>query len=235
MPSRYCNNCGRPLDQNDEPPRKRPGRYVLCRECAASGLCSLCRAPLGLGVHRLGDGRPICAACAATGVSNPVEARALYEQVVAVVESHLGLIVRIRPGFGLRTAAGMQKLLALVEIPEGVRGHMLGVYVKLGRRREILVEEGLPRWMLIKIIAHEYGHAWQGENCPFLRDALLMEGFCEWVAYRVLGVLGAASEQARLLTHRGFYAEALQAVLRIENSSGTEGLLRHMRTPLAVA
>jgi aminopeptidase N len=40
--------------------------------------------------------------------------------------------------------------------------------------------------LVIRVTAHEYAHAWQGENCPLLDDPLLREGFAEWVAYRVL-------------------------------------------------
>src|SRR5690606_15719368 len=112
--------------------------------------------------------------------------------IMTIVHDYLHLNVHIRPGFVL---AERRQLDAMAEpytrptIPGVDGGHLLGVYIKHGRRREILVESGLPRLLMTKVIAHEYGHAWQGENCPFLRDLLIIEGFCEWVSYKTLGIV----------------------------------------------
>ena len=107
--------------------------------------------------------------------------------------------------------------------------HLLGAFLKLSQRREIVVETGLPRLLMYKVIAHEYGHAWLAENAPFQRDPALSEGFCEWVAFHVLGALNAVTVQARQRTAAGFYADALRLLLAIEANGGVAAVLAAVR------
>jgi hypothetical protein len=207
--SRFCNLCGAPLSATYHV-YAHTGlgrRLAVCNACVQHKVvCAGCGVPLADGFARLSDGRPICPTCRASAVDDVLAARALY--------SH----------------DDMQRLQAALARPsEG--GRLLGVYVKLGARREIALETGLPRLLMLKVIAHEYGHAWQGENCPFLTDAQLLEGFCEWVAYKVLGAIGAADVQMRQVVAPGFYGDALRRILDIEMTGGVEAVLRTVRTP----
>lgn len=240
--SRFCNHCGGALVGSYRVYRRRDGssRLVLCEACAARAVpCAACGLPLVEVEHRLSDGRPLCAACRASAEDDPAAARVLYERVIAVVEGQFGLRVHRRPGFGLYARADMRLLEKAVQPPPprpgatAPPGHLVGAYIKLGRRREIVVEAGLPRLLMSKVIAHEYAHAWQGENCPFLADAQLSEGFCEWVAYKVLGALGAGDVQQALAEGTGFYADALRRVLGIEARGGAAAVLASVRDPRA--
>jgi len=189
--------------------------------------------PLRSDADRLSDGRPVCAPCQITAIDDPVTARAIYEQVIQIVTSALGLRVYVRPGFALYSCAGMAALQEHIPHPEfdaNTNHHLLGAYIKLGARREIVVETGLPRLMMTKVIAHEYGHAWQGENCPFLLDPVLLEGFCEWIAFRVLGVAGATEAQKYQRTVSGFYGDALRVVLAIEETGGASSVVSRVRS-----
>jgi hypothetical protein len=192
---------------------------VICNNCGAANrpaarFCNQCDRSLACAPRAVA-----CAACRAGAGDDPAAARLLYERVIGVIEGQLGLRVHRRPGFGLYSRADMDLLeqavlglrvhrrpgfglysradMDLLEqaVPPPARpalsGHLIGAYIKLGRRREIVVETGLPRLLMSKVIAHEYAHAWQGENCAFPTDAQLSEGFCEWVAYKVPGALGA--------------------------------------------
>ena len=231
--SRFCNLCGAPLGATYHV-YAHTGlgrRLAVCNACAQHKVvCAGCGVPLADGFARLSDGRPICPTCRASAVDDVLAARVLYEQVIGLVERELGLRVHRRPGFALYSHDDMQRLQAALARPsEG--GRLLGVYVKIGARREIALETGLPRLLMLKVIAHEYGHAWQGENCPFLTDAQLLEGFCEWVAYKVLGTIGAADVQMRQAVAPGFYGDALRRILDIEMTGGVEAVLRTVRTP----
>lgn len=242
QPSSFCNHCGGALIGSYRVYRRRDGssRLVLCEACAGRAVpCAACGLPLVEPLHRLSDGRPVCPACRAGAEDDPAAARLLYEQTIAVVEGRLGLAVRRRPGFGLYSRADMSLLEQAVQPPPlrpgatAPPGHLVGAYIKLGRRREIVVETGLPRLLMAKVIAHEYAHAWQGENCAFLADAQLSEGFCEWVAYKVLGALGAGDVQQALAEGTGFYADALRRVLSIEAHGGAAAVIACVRDPRA--
>jgi hypothetical protein len=185
--------------------------------------------------HRLPAGVKARAADWAGAVDDPAAARALYEQVIAVVEAGLGLSVERRPGFGLYSHADMAHLqnaviecaaLASAHLPPG---HLVGAYIALGQRREIVVEAGLPCLLMAKVIAHEYAHAWLAEHGACLDDTELCEGFCEWVAWKVLGALGAADAQEILARGSGYYAGALRRVLEIEARGGGEAVPAAMR------
>jgi hypothetical protein len=231
--SRFCNLCGAPLGATYHV-YAHTGlgrRLAVCNACAQHKVvCAGCGVPLADGFARLSDGRPICATCRASAVDDVLAARALYEQVIELVERELGLRVHRRPGFGLYSHDDMQRLQAALARPSA-GGRLLGVYVKLGARREIALETGLPRLLMLKVIAHEYGHAWQGENCPFLTDAQLLEGFCEWVAYKVLGAIGAMDVQMRQVVAPGFYGDALRRILTLEVHGGNDAVLQTVRAP----
>jgi hypothetical protein len=239
MGSQYCNLCGQPLLSEYALLEREPGSkgLAICGECAASMLtCTLCGVPLQKYPIRLSDGRPVCTPCHATAVEDPVTARSIYEQVIDIVEGRLLFRVRLRPGFGLCSTTDMQVLQRrLPQGQAGAGGHLLGAYIKLGRRREIVVESGLPRLMMTKVVAHEYGHAWQGENCPFLTDPQLIEGFCEWVAYKVLGAVNAIAVQEYQRRRNGFYGDALRRMLTVEVEGGTEAIVKLLRTPRILA
>lgn len=235
MSSQYCNLCGRPL-QNTYVTLRRPASekpLVLCESCAAASVvCTGCGQPLGPQHDQLSDGRPICPACQVEAVDTPLEALLLYEQVMDTVINTLGLRVHLRPALLLCSRSDMLRLQRTMQRPAGPgapQGQLLGAYVKLGRRRQIAVETGLPRWLMIKVVAHEYAHAWQGENCPFLTDNQLIEGFCEWAAYRVLTALNCCEAARKMGDAPGFYGEATRRVLAIEAEAGIPGLLSQLR------
>lgn len=235
MCSSFCNLCGQPLDEDYTIVRRTTahGGLVVCAECAATApVCALCGVPLQRQPIRLSDGRPVCAVCFQTAVDDPITARTIYEQVIHVVSQQLCLCVHRRPGFSLCSMADMTALQQhLPRELAGASGHLLGAYLKMGRRREIVIESGLPRMMMVKVIAHEYAHAWQGENCPFVRDPQLIEGFCEWVAYKVLGAFGAVDVQTHQRHRRGFYGDSLRRLLAIESEGGAAAVLSALRTP----
>jgi hypothetical protein len=235
MASYFCNLCGQPL-QDPYITVRHPARekvLVLCAACAASSvLCCGCGRLLGAQHGQLSDGRPICAECNAEAVDKPLEALLLYERVMDVMVSGLGLRVHLRPALLLCSRNDMQRIQRT--ITQGMdagapQGQLLGAFIKLERRRQIAVETGLPRWLLIKVVAHEYAHAWQGENCPFLNDNQLVEGFCEWAAFKVLIALGCSEAADKLRDAPGFYGDAMRRVLGIEADEGTVGLLARLR------
>jgi hypothetical protein len=112
----------------------------------------------------------------------------------------------------------------------------LGLYARRGMRRGIYIQTGLPRMLFLQVAAHEYAHAWQGENCPMLfigstpAHTLAHEGFAEWLAYRVIGEYGYARGQAKMLARQDIYGNGLRWALDIESRQGTAALFETLRT-----
>jgi len=193
--------------------------------------CDLCGAPANAGAVTYADGRIVCQRCAQTAITDPREAEMLFERVIDLVDAALGLRLNVRPGLML---VDRPRLVELARHAAAENGHdsakALGLFVRMGRKRVIYVQELLPRILLIQIAAHEFAHAWQGENAPLLRDPRLREGFAEWVAYHALTRLDAPKKAAQMLQRRDDYGEGLRRLLDLERQQGIAEVLQHCRT-----
>jgi hypothetical protein len=106
----------------------------------------------------------------------------------------------------------------------------LGLYARRGMRRGIYVQTGLPRLLFLQIAAHEFAHAWQGENCPLLRQPLAHEGFAEWVSYRVMEFFGYERGCQRMRERDDVYGQGLRWALDLEARCGAQAVLQACRT-----
>jgi len=211
--------------------------------------CDVCGAPLTDQHWQLSDGRLVCAYCHTTVVYTPADATALYEEMKATVVKRLELSLNVPTGLALvdrnqlrdvihqqlqsagtggantaRVAAGpisTEPIGAQELDPE----RTLGIYARRGMRRGIYIQTGLPRMLFLQVAAHEYAHAWQGENCPVLSDPLVHEGFAEWIAYHVMGYYGYAQGQERMLARQDIYGRGLRWALDIEANHSASGVI----------
>lgn len=180
------------------------------------------------------DGRRICARCHQTAVYDLAQARMLFEWVVSVVSGQLGLRLNVGADFTLVDDHHLRRLAtearSTMEGPGGDRPErVIGLFVRRGRRRVMYVLSGLPRILFVQTVAHEWAHAWQGENCPLLRDPLVREGFAEWVAYKTLQAMGAVKKMALIEQGNGLYGEGVRRMLQVEKRHGMHGVLAFCR------
>ena len=167
------------------------------------------------------DGRFICAQCHETAVYDLATANNLYRRVMAVMSYHLGMRLKLRPALILVDRNQMLEILKQtsgqqMDKPEQV----FGMFVQRHNKRGIYVQSDLPQILTIEVMAHEHAHAWQAENCPWLRDTLVIEGFAEWAAYRVLTILGAGKKAALMEERTDIYGQGLQLMLALERQGG---------------
>lgn len=177
----------------------------------------------------LTDGRRICGQCHATAVYNLSSALPIYEQVRAIVTDKLGLGLNVPTVLVLLGRDQLYTLLQEVNHSTDQITHLLGIYLRRGRKRAIYAQSGLPRLLLMQVIAHEWGHAWQMENAPLLETPQAREGFAEWVAYKSMEIAGAHQVLARMKSRSDLYGQGLRDVLRIETECGTQGVLAWCR------
>jgi hypothetical protein len=184
---------------------------------------------------RLPDGRRICPRCHQTAVYDPARARELYEYATRVVTEQLGLELNVGADFTLVDDQHLQRLAAetstdLGDGPgEGLAGKVVGLFIRKGHQRVMYVLSGLPQILLLQTVAHEWAHAWQGENCPLLQDTLVREGFAEWAAYKTLQTMGAVKKMALMEQQNGLYGEGLRRILELERRTGVSGVLDFCR------
>ena len=189
--------------------------------------CDICGAPRTDEQWLLSDGRILCAHCHSTAIYAPAAASALYEEMKAIIVARLNLTLNIPTGLALVDQNQLSKVLQIGEQFEP--RNTLGVYARRGMRRGIYVQSGLPHMLFLQVAAHEYAHAWQGENCPVLKDVLVHEGFAEWVAYKVIGFYGYSKGQERMYRREDIYGRGLKWSLDIEAGQGITGVIEACR------
>lgn len=238
---RFCLACGRPVKSEYY---EFDGMGPYCQTCYRQRPpCDVCGAPLTDEHWQLSDGRMICASCHVTAIYAPDVALALYEELKKISAQHLGLSLNIPTGLALvdrnqlREVIRRQQASGLAHPPvnnldgelEEEARRTLGLYARRGLRRGIYIQTGLPRMLFLQVAAHEYAHAWQGENCPMLRSGLVHEGFAEWVAYRLIGFYGYPRGQERMLARQDVYGRGLRWALAEEAAHGLPGVIEACR------
>lgn len=205
--------------------------------------CDLCTAPLTQQSWKLSDGRVFCALCYASAVFTPEEAKEIYEEIKTALNRSLGITLNIPTGLALvdrrQLKIIIQQQLEKMENDSRESSELdaertLGIYVRRGLRRGIYVQSGLPRMLFLQIAAHEYAHAWQGENCPFALEQLQHEGFAEWVAYHLLEQYNYALQRQRMLQREDIYGRGLRWALDLEQRAGTQAVLDLCRYPASI-
>jgi hypothetical protein len=195
----------------------------------------------------LPDGRRTCIHCHQTAVYDATLAQALFEQVAGVVTGQLGLGLNVGAEFTMVDSQHLGRLAADVAPAlqasiktraDGItpkspqrdpESRTVGLFVRKGHRRVMYVVSGLPQIFLVQTIAHEWAHAWQGENCPLLQNNVVREGFAEWAAYKTLQTMGATSTLAFMEQQDSIYGEGLRQMLALEQRGGVSGVLAFCR------
>ncbi len=189
----------------------------------------MCGVPTGDKYISLPDDRRICTHCHHTAVYNPARAQAFFERVTRVVIDQLGLALNVGVDLTLVDDRHLQRLATESFVSNDEQGKIIGLFVRRGRRRTMYVLSGLPQILLVQTIAHEWAHAWQGENCPLLQDAVVREGFAEWVAYKTLQTMEAVDRTALMEQQNGLYGDGLRKMLELERRSGVSGVIAFCR------
>lgn len=200
--------------------------------------CELCKALLTDERWYLSDGRVYCATCHASSIFLPEDADSLFQDMKAILASELDISLNIPTGLALVDQNQLGEVIrkqASLEL-SGDRQNLLldaeqtlGIYTRRGMRRGIYLQTGLPQALFLQVAAHELAHAWQGENCPVLRDPILREGFAEWVAFHVLGRYGYVESQDRMLARQDIYGEGLRWALKVEAGQGAQAVITACR------
>jgi hypothetical protein len=241
---RYCLACGKPVQSKHY---EFDGLGPYCQSCYQHRPpCDVCGAPLTNEHWRLSDGRVTCANCHVTAIYVPELAAALYQEMRTITAEKFGLALNIPTGLALvdrdqlreiiRQQRASERVSSSIQAPVGSNAALeeeaqrtLGLYARRGMRRGIYIQTGLPRLLFLQVAAHEFAHAWQGENCPMLRAGLAHEGFAEWVAYRLVGLYGYPRGQERMLARQDLYGQGLRWALDEESARGIQGVIEACR------
>ena len=222
------------------------GRYFIigdspvsyCEECTQTRpRCDVCHVPFLDSQGKMFRGRdgPIyrCASCLSSAVTTLVEAESLYRDTQVLLMRELALEVAVLPKLHLVERARLIELHQQTDTPVGTdtspgpeQQHLLGYFKRINDDWDIYIEHLLPKTLFQAVAAHELAHAWQSTHAAEGQALKIVEGFAEWVAYRVLLALGQQREAARLTRRSDLYGDGLQYFIGLEREHGRTGVLQ---------
>jgi hypothetical protein len=186
-------------------------RQAVCESCSQiNTLCSACAMPVKENVTTLADGRLLCKDDAAVAVMSQQSA----ERTFADARRDL---LHLLASFGVLPDRNIKiRLVTTTEINRmrvaNTPGHSKSLVVGLTEttvlpnhefEHSIYVIDGLPPARFLATCAHEWAHAWIHENVPTQRklDGNSTEGFCEWVAYKLMSERNETIERKMILAN----------------------------------
>ena len=213
----------------------------VCSDCIKLPRCYICGMPIKEGGVQLPDGRWLCARDAKTVVLKADD----VVQICAEVREDLdrlfsrftafptnvdvNVIDRIDVNSMFNTEGNM------FESPD-LLGCIHPVTVNGRTRYKMSVLVGMPLAQVKETCAHEYSHAWVGENVPRERRARLgrdaEEGFCELIGYLLMDSQNEDQEKERVL--RNHYTRGqINLFLEAEQRYGFDEVLDWMKYGVA--
>ncbi len=208
-----CAICGRPIAGNTiylVTDKVTGEKKEVCSDCVKLPSCYICGLPVKDGIQ-LPDGRSLCARDARTAVVKADDA----ERICAQVKDDLDRLFSRFTVFPDNVDVAVIDRIDVDAMynPAGndfESPNLLGCIhpdtANQITRYKMRLMTGLPLVELKATCAHEYSHAWVGENVPKERKARLgrdaEEGFCELVAYLLMDSQREEAQKKFILQNR---------------------------------
>ena len=203
--------------------RGSEAKILICAACAKlDTACYVCNVPVKDRLTRLADGRLLCEDDARLAVLEQVRAEDLFAEVkrdAQSILSRLGSLPHHNIHLVLETKAHLDKTGGNV-----ISRHDDRLLMGLTRTRRqgddchhtIYLLSGLTQDRMKVVAAHEYAHAWLHENVRRKLNQSAVEGFCDWIAWKVIQQKNCPEELKALLASD--YSEGqLQAFIAAES------------------
>jgi hypothetical protein len=237
-----CAICGKPIQgtayiMTDEVTGEKK---LICSDCIKLPRCSICGLPVKDGFTELPDGRFLCARDAKTVVLKADDA----ERICAEVKDDLDRLFSRFTSFPNNvdvTAIDRIDVDAMFhrtgnnfESPD-LLGSIQAVNANGARRYKMSLMTGMPTAELKETCAHEFSHAWVGENVDRAqrnlgRDA--EEGFCEMVGYLLMDSQSEEGEKKRVLENH-YTRGQVNLFIEAEQRYGFDQILDWMKYGVA--
>lgn len=249
-----CGHCGLPMAKDDI--HAKGGKFYHQRCLAAVKICSTCKKAITgtYFVHSFLDGffcatcentlpkcrvcsrpiltsevvmigttkRPTCPTCAKTAVRTEAEIKAIFSECKKIIAAEIGeSLYHEVPLTMIADISTIRQTKGLASA-----GKELGLFHRKGEAYRIYILYGLPRRMAYETLAHEWAHAWFAENGNRRQTQQTEEGFCQWVAAKVLK-RKKLTRTLRILRERkdAMYGDGYRFIRQLEKDHGAKGVL----------
>ncbi len=183
--------------------------------------CRFCSAPTQ-DHAAYGSRWAMCAECKARAIHGIDEYKDILSEVEALLSSNIHL--------QLQNPAGLEICEDIVREGRGMNGNEMGLMQQHGSVAVLLVQDGLPVEVAYETIAHEWAHAWVAQNARFKLSTETEEGFCQWVASKILLAKGFEASLDILRNRDDLYGTGYRRMEHMESSKGSNGLVEYIQS-----
>ena len=220
-----CPICGNRMGLNIYRFTKRgsEAKVLVCENCAKlETTCFICALPVMRQYMRLADGRLLCEDDAKTAILQQDDTEKIFDDVKRDLQSMLAQLGSLphhninvvldakarldKTGGNLISAHDDRLLMGLTRTTAREAGKF---------EHQIHLLYGLTRERMMVVAAHEYGHTWLHENVRRKLNQDTVEGFCEWIAYRMISQKNSPYE-TKVLLDSDYSQGQLQAFIAAE-------------------
>ena len=214
-----CSSCGRLLGRKFVVFPLSSGKY--CRECVQQlPKCRFCSAPTRE-LADFGNSWPMCAECKRKAVVGIDNIRGIFAEVQSIIATNIHLT--------LNSPAALELCDDIVTEGRKMNGNEMGLMQQHGATSVILIQNGLPLNLVYETLAHEWAHAWIAQHTQRQLSLKDEEGFCQWVASKVLLAKEYDANLNILRTRRDLYGSGYRKMEKIEIARGTDGVVSYVK------
>jgi hypothetical protein len=217
-------------------------KKLVCSDCIQLPRCAICGLPVRDNGLQLPDGRWLCARDAKTAVVKADDARRICAQIKDDLDRLFSRFTTFPDNVDVSVIDRID--VDSMFSPEGndfESPNLLGCIhpetVNRETRYKMRLMTGLPLAELKATCAHEYSHAWVGENVPKERRAGLgrdaEEGFCELVAYLLMDSQQEETQKKFILQNH-YTRGQVDLFIEAEKRYGFDQVLDWMKYGVAV-
>lgn len=214
-----CEVCGKLLGRKFIVFPLSDGRY--CSECVEKyPKCRFCSAPTN-GRSNSGQSWAMCKHCKEKAVHGVADIKEILGEVEDIILSNLHL--------SLSSPAALEVCEDIVREGRGMNGDEMGLMQQHGSTSVILIQDGLPIEVVYETLAHEWAHAWVAQNAHYQLSINNEEGFCQWVASKVLIAKGYDASLSILRSRVDLYGSGYRKMEKLEISRGSAGVIEFIQ------
>lgn len=216
---KVCFGCGKKLLQYHE-----IDGHIYCGRCSNKEICVSCYLPIGQTGIKIDQNIYSCKNCYDNAVLTSKELKSIYNKIVGVLYKEYGLKLGDLDELKVTDINGIRR------IKRWASKNIKGVYGSVNGKRIIYILRGLAREVVITVLTHEMAHFWQDKNGIRSDDEKFMEGFAEWLSFKIQQKLKLYKQMERAERNRyRTYSSGLKLFKNLENEIGEKGVFEYVK------
>ncbi|MBN2713074.1 MAG: protein DA1, partial [Planctomycetes bacterium] len=189
----------------------------FCESCEKDNTkCSVCSRPISGEPTMIGGKRPLCKICMKTVLLDKDDYRKVYDDSVKMLSKLLG--EEVYHEVSLDVVDDISKVREKAGFESD--GKELGLFKRKDNDFGIYILYRATRELAYETIPHEWAHAWFAENGHQLHLQWVEEGFCQWVASKILAEKKYKRGLGILENRKDLYGKGYRYISMIERQGG---------------